>query len=68
VISLTKRILALALGAAAAASLALPAAPAQAGSCIGWATTPVECAQEVVARVRAVCPIEGTQPRCLPRS
>lgn len=65
---LTKRILGLALGAAAAASLALPAAPAQAANCIGWATTPVECAQQVVARIRALCPIEGTQPTCLPFS
>jgi hypothetical protein len=63
---LTKRILGLALGAAAAASLALPAAPAHASNCISWATTPVECAQQVVAQVRALCPIEGTRPTCLP--
>lgn len=59
---MTKRILGLGIAAAAAVSLALPAAPAQASDCISMFTTPVQCAEETV---RGLCPIEGTQPTCL---
>jgi hypothetical protein len=62
---LTKRILGLGLAGAAALALALPAAPAEAHHCIGWATTPRQCAEDIVAMVRALCPIEGTQPTCI---
>ena len=44
---MTKRIAALAVGAAAALSFALPAAPA-AATCISYDTTPVNCAQEAL--------------------
>ena len=62
---MTKRIVGLGIAAAAALSLALPAAPAQANHCIGWVTSPVECAVDIVNAVRALCPIEGTQPTCI---
>lgn len=61
-----KRILGLGIATAAAASLALPAAPAQAHHCISWFTTPRQCAEDVLSQVQALCPVEGTQPRCLP--
>lgn len=44
---MTKRIASLAIGAAAALTFALPAAPASA-TCISIETTPVECAKEAL--------------------
>ena len=44
---MTKRLAGLLAGAAAAASFALPAAPAHA-ECISYFTTPVDCALEAI--------------------
>jgi hypothetical protein len=67
---LTKRLAGIALAAAAAASFALPAAPAQAAGCVSPVTTPVECAKELlVAGSPALpdCVYYGTFPLvCLP--
>lgn len=62
---MTRRILGLGIAAAAALSFGLPAAPAQAHHCINWFTTPRQCAEDVEDRIRAICPIEGTQVTCL---
>lgn len=63
---MTKRILGLGVAAAAAFSLALPAAPAQADHCWSWFTTPVQCVEDTVSSVLDVCRFEGTRPTCLP--
>ncbi len=58
---MTKRLASLALGAAAAATFLMPAAPASAvGECWSWITTPVECAKQLAR----VCYVEGTQLKC----
>ncbi|HEX8004165.1 MAG TPA: hypothetical protein VF519_15865 [Mycobacteriales bacterium] len=63
---MTKRFLAAAVGAAAALTLALPAAPASA-YCISLFTTPVDCVKEAIGvTIKNPCPIEGTRPTCLP--
>ena len=65
-IPLSKRLVAIAF---AAAALALPAAPAHADHCIGWATTPVQCAEHALQQVADVpsCVYVGTfEIVCLP--
>ena len=69
---MTKRLAGMAIAAAAAASFALPAAPAQAAGCINMATTPVQCLLEKVAVDSPdvpECVYYGTFPLvCLPSS
>jgi hypothetical protein len=57
----------MAFAAAAAASFALPAAPAHASGCISMVTTPVQCILEMVAVDAPDCVYYGTFPLvCVP--
>lgn len=66
---MTKRLAGLTIAAVAAATFALPAAPAQAAGCVSLATTPVECIKEMVVANPDLpdCVYYGTFPLvCLP--
>lgn len=65
---MTKRLASMALAAAGAAALLMPAAPASAHHCWNWFTTPRQCAEDLLKSdgpsIGRICYVEGTQLKC----